>query len=84
MRSTLTVGGPLRSSSSTGISVGTGVPRLTELHLLSLDPGAAADIDPGTTRLVPVCRLTKAAARFIARADGAFVGVQDLRDPTLE
>lgn len=66
------------------VEMGTGAPRLTELHLLPLDPAAATDIDPGTIRLVPVRRLAKAAARFIARADGAFVGVQDLRDPTLE
>lgn len=66
------------------VEMGTGAPRLTELHLLPLDPDAAADIDPATIRLVPVRRLAKAAARFIARADGAFIGVQELRDPTLE
>ncbi|PVB44271.1 hypothetical protein [Mycobacteroides abscessus] len=67
------------------VEMGTGAPRLTELHLIPLDPAVAAvDIDPGTIRLVPVRRLAKAAARFIARHDGAFVGVQELRDPTLE
>ncbi|WP_082944973.1 hypothetical protein [Mycobacterium sp. 852013-50091_SCH5140682] len=64
--------------------MGTGAPRLVELHLLPTDPNAAADIDPAAIRQVPVRRLAKAAARFIARHDGAFTGVAELRDPTLE
>lgn len=59
------------------VEIGGGAPRLVELHLVPLDPDAPTDIDPAAIRLVPVRRLAKAAAGFIARMDGAFLGVQD-------
>lgn len=53
-------------------------PRLTELRIIADDTG---DIDPAAIKAVPVRRLTSAAAWFIAHGDGAFVTVQELREP---
>lgn len=64
------------------VQMGSGAPKLVELHLLPADDGTAAEIDPATIRQVPVRRLASAAARWIARVDGSFIGVTDLRNPS--
>ena len=56
-------------------------PRLTELRIVADSPDA--EIDPSTIRQVPVRRLAAAAARFVSRADGAFVTADEVADPTL-
>jgi hypothetical protein len=55
-------------------------PRLVELHLVSDDD--AAEIDPDTIRQVPVRRLAKAAARFIALTEHGVALAGDVYDPT--
>ncbi|BBX83549.1 hypothetical protein [Mycolicibacterium aubagnense] len=65
------------------VQMGSGAPKLVELHLLPADDDAAAEIDPATIRNVPVRRLANAAARWIACVDGSFIGVKELRNPTL-
>lgn len=54
-------------------------PRLVELHLISDD---ATDIDPDTIRQIPVRRLAKAAARFIALTEHGVALAGDVYDPT--
>lgn len=55
-------------------------PRLVELRIDS--PDDSAEIDPTVMR-VPVRRLTRAAAGWIARADGAFVTPDQVDDTAL-
>ena len=55
-------------------------PRLVELNLIS--DGDAAEIDPDTIRQVPVRRLAKAAARFIALTEHGVEMAGDVYDPT--
>lgn len=55
-------------------------PRLVELHLIS--DSDTADIDPDTIRQIPVRRLAKAAARFIALTEHGVSLAGDVYDPT--
>ncbi len=55
-------------------------PRLVELHLIS--DNDTAEIDPDTIRQVPVRRLTKAAARFIALTEYGIAVAGDVYDST--
>ncbi|BAX97123.1 hypothetical protein MSTE_01806 [Mycobacteroides stephanolepidis] len=66
-----------------GLQTGSGAPKLVELHLLPADI-TAVEIGPAAIRQVPVRRLANAAAQWIARMDGAFTTVAELRNPTLD
>jgi hypothetical protein len=58
-------------------------PRLVELCIVSDD---AAEIGPATVRQIPVRRLARAAARFIALGEGPLgpvVTIDELYDPTV-
>ncbi|WP_409437213.1 hypothetical protein [Mycobacterium sp. SMC-14] len=62
------------------VDTGGPAPRLVELHLIS--DGDAAEIDPDSIRQVPVRRLAKAAARFIALTEFGVAEAGDVYDPT--
>lgn len=62
------------------VDMSAATPRLVELRIDS--PDDAPEIDPAVMR-VPVRRLTRAAAGWIARADGAFVTPDQVDDTAL-